>query len=304
MEFIASLSKMGVVLAAIAAGYLANKLKIMGGEVDQKLTKLILTIAMPAMTVGAVASSEDLPDAGDLLGLLEVMVLFYGIAFILAAFLPRLLGGTPRQQSVWRFALCFPNVGFIGIPVCTAFLGDGAMIYAVVMMMAFNVLSYAMGPFMLTGGFKNFSLRKMFSPAVVSALLALALTLAQVRLPQLVGECLNMVGDVTVPLSLLVIGSVLAGLPIGQVFSSPRLWALTAVRLLVLPTLLWLALQPLHLEALAVGVGVIQMAMPVAANGSMLCMEYGGDMNSMAEATFLTTLCSMLTVPLMATLLL
>ena len=108
----------------------------------------------------------------------------------------------------------------------------------------------------------------------------------------------------TVPMSLLIIGSLLTATSFRQVLSSPRLWSLAAVRLVAMPMLLGLALRPLHLEAMAVNVTVLQMAMPVAANGSMLAMEYGGDVESMAQATFLTTVCAMVTVPLIATVLL
>lgn len=304
MDFIASLAKMSVVLTAIAAGYLANKLGYLGGEVDRKLTKVILNITMPAMTLGAVATSAELPGTRELINLLEGVAVFYGMALLLAMLLPRLIGGTKAQQSVWRFALSFPNVGFIGIPVVTAFFGPEAVIYAVIVMLPFNVLSYALGPVMLSGGFRNFSFRKLFTPAVVASVAALVMTLFRLRPPIQVGECLNIVGDITAPLSLMVIGSILAGLPIGRVFASPRLWALTALRLIVLPVLLRLLLQPLGMEELALSVAIVEMAMPVAANGSMLCMEYGGDMDTMAQATFLTTLLSMVTVPLMVTVLL
>lgn len=304
MDFIASLAKMSVVLTAIAAGYLANKLGYLGGEVDRKLTKVILNITMPAMTLGAVATSAELPGTRELINLLEGVAAFYGMALLLAMLLPRLIGGTKAQQSVWRFALSFPNVGFIGIPVVTAFFGPEAVIYAVIFMLPFNVLSYALGPVMLSGGFRNFSFRKLFTPAVVASVAALVMTLFRLRPPIQVGECLNIVGDITAPLSLMVIGSILAGLPIGRVFASPRLWALTALRLIALPVLLRLLLQPLGMEELALSVAIVEMAMPVAANGSMLCMEYGGDMDTMAQATFLTTLLSMVTVPLMVTVLL
>lgn len=304
MDFIASLAKMSVVLTAIAAGYLANKLGYLGGEVDRKLTKVILNITMPAMTLGAVATSAELPGTRELINLLEGVAVFYGMALLLAMLLPRLIGGTKAQQSVWRFALSFPNVGFIGIPVVTAFFGPEAVIYAVIVMLPFNVLSYALGPVMLSGGFRNFSFRKLFTPAVVASVAALVMTLFRLRPPIQVGECLNIVGDITAPLSLMVIGSILAGLPIGRVFASPRLWALTALRLIALPVLLRLLLQPLGMEELALSVAIVEMAMPVAANGSMLCMEYGGDMDTMAQATFLTTLLSMVTVPLMVTVLL
>lgn len=304
MDFIASLAKMSVVLTAIAAGYLANKLGYLGGEVDRKLTKVILNITMPAMTLGAVATSAELPGTRELINLLEGVAVFYGMALLLAMLLPRLIGGTKAQQSVWRFALSFPNVGFIGIPVVTAFFGPEAVIYAVIFMLPFNVLSYALGPVMLSGGFRNFSFRKLFTPAVVASVAALVMTLFRLRPPIQVGECLNIVGDITAPLSLMVIGSILAGLPIGRVFASPRLWVLTALRLIALPVLLRLLLQPLGMEELALSVAIVEMAMPVAANGSMLCMEYGGDMDTMAQATFLTTLLSMVTVPLMVTVLL
>ena len=304
MNFFASLSNMSVVLVGIAVGYLAHKLGILGGETDRKLTKLLLTITLPAMTLGAVATSEELPDVSTLLGILEAAVAFYVISFLLAIFVPRLLGGTPLQRSVWRFALCFPNVGFIGIPVCTAFLGEEAMIYAVILTLPFNVISYTLGPLMLTGGFQDFSLRKMLNPAVVSSALALVMTLLRVRPPHLVGECLNFVGDITVPMSLVIIGSLLAETSVREVLGSPRLWAMTVLRLAVLPVLLALALRPLHLGAMAVNVAVLQMAMPVAANGSMLAMEYGGDVQCMAKVTFLTTLCSLLTVPVLASFLL
>ena len=174
-----------------------------------------------------------------------------------------------------------------------------------ILTLPFNLISYSMGPVILTGGMKNFDARKMFlTPTVVSSFLALVMTLLRLRPPRVVGECLEFVGDMTVPMSLLIIGSLLTATSFRQVLSSPRLWSLAAVRLVAMPMLLGLALRPLHLEAMAVNVTVLQMAMPVAANGSMLAMEYGGDVESMAQATFLTTVCAMVTVPLIATVLL
>ena len=111
------------------------------------------------------------------------------------------------------------------------------------------------------------------------------------------GEMLDFVGDITVPLSLLVVGSLLAGMSAGQVLRSPKLWLLTAIRLLLLPVALCLVLR-------ALGIAVTQMAMPVAVNGTLLSMEYGGDTECMAQITFLTTAASIVTIPIVAVLLL
>lgn len=303
MSFFDTLCEMLVILFAIAAGYLSHRLGILGGDVDKRISRLILNITMPAMIVAAVITGDTLPGLSEVLAILKVGVVFYLLEalFMLAA--PRLLGGTPGEKGVWRYAMMFPNVGFIGYPVAVALFGQEALFFAVVLALPFNLMSFSLGPLLLVGA-KRFKVRQMFSPCVVASLLALVLALSGLRPPVLLGEMLDFVGGITVPLSLLLVGSLLAGLSVGEVFASPRLWGLSILRLLVMPVLLWLILGRMDFGYMVVGVAISQMAMPVAVNGSMLCMEYGGDAESMARITFLTTLASIVTIPLMAALLL
>ena len=267
MNFWDVFGEMLVILFAIAAGYDANRLGYLGGEADQKVSKLLLNITMPAMIVAAVITGEELPELGTILSILEVGVVFYLLEAVFALVVPRFLPGTQGQKGVWRYALAFPNVGFIGYPVAVALFGDGALFYAAILALPFNLLSYSLGPLLL-------------------------------------GEMLDFVGDITVPLSLLVVGSLLAGMSAGQVLRSPKLWLLTAIRLLLLPVALCLVLRALGIDSLVLGIAVTQMAMPVAVNGTLLSMEYGGDTECMAQITFLTTAASIVTIPIVAVLLL
>ena len=255
------------------------------------------------MIVGAVCTGDALPEAAVVLGVLKVALVFYGMEFAFALAAPPLLGGTPGQRGVWRYTLAFPNVGFIGYPVVVALFGPEALFYAVILVLPFNLLSFSLGPLMLTGA-RRFSLRQMVSPCIVASVLALVLALARVRPPALVGEAVEFVGSITVPLSLMFVGSLLAGLPVGRMLASPRLWALTAVRLLVLPIALHPVLKALGTDPLIQGIAITQMAMPAAVNGSLLCMEYGGDAECMAQITFISTLASIVTIPVIAALLL
>lgn len=302
MSFLDTLSEMLVLLFAIAAGFLANRLGILGGETDKKISKLLLTVTLPAMILGSVCTGDALPEPSVVLGTLGVALVFYLLefAFVLAA--PPLLGGTPGQKGVWRYTLAFPNVAFIGYPVVSALFGPEALFYAVILVLPFNLMTFTLGPLLLTGA-KRFSLRQMFSPCVAASLLALVLALARLRPPAVIGEALDFVGGVTVPLSLLFVGSLLAGMPLGRMLASPRLWILTALRLLVLPAALCFLLRRMGTDALILGVAVTQMAMPAAVNGSLLCMEYGGDAECMAQTTFVTTLASIITIPILAALL-
>lgn len=303
MNFFDVLAEMLVILFAIAAGYAANHLGYLGGETDQKISKLILNITMPAMIVAAVITGEELPEISVILSILEVGVVFYVLEFALVLTVPRLLPGTAGQKGVYRYTLAFPNVGFIGYPVAVALYGDGALFYAAILALPFNLLSYSLGPLMLAGA-ARFRWRQLLSPCIVASVLGLVLALTRLRPPAIVGEMLDFVGDITVPLSLLVVGSLLAHMSPGKVLRSPKLWVLSVLRLLVMPALLCLVLRGMHIEAMVLGIAVSQMGMPVAVNGTLLSMEYGGDTEAMAQVTFLTTLGAIITIPVLAAVLL
>ena len=102
MSFFDTFCEMLVIFFAIGMGYLANRLKIMGGEMDQKVSKLLLYITVPAMSLGSVVARETLPPIGEILSILWVAVIFYGLELLFALVIPRILGGTPEQKGVWR----------------------------------------------------------------------------------------------------------------------------------------------------------------------------------------------------------
>ena len=302
MSFFDTLAEMLVLLFAMALGFAANRLGILGGETDRKISRLLFCLTLPAMLLGSVCTGDALPEASVILGTLGVAAVFYALESLFVLAVPPLLGGTPGQRGVWRYTLAFPNVAFIGYPVVTALFGPGALFYAVILVLPFNLMTFTLGPLLLAGA-KRFSLRLMLSPCVAASALALVLALARLRPPAMIGEALNFVGNVTVPLSLLFVGSLLSGIPLGRMLASPRLWLLTAVRLLVLPVVLYLVLRRMGTDPLVLGVAVTQMAMPAAMNGSLLCMEYGGDAECMAQVTLVSTLVSILTIPILAALL-
>ena len=302
MSFFDTLAEMLVLLFAMALGFAANRLGILGGETDRKISRLLFCLTLPAMLLGSVCTGDALPEASVILGTLGVAAVFYALESLFVLAVPPLLGGTPGQRGVWRYTLAFPNVAFIGYPVVTALFGPGALFYAVILVLPFNLMTFTLGPLLLAGA-KRFSLRQMLSPCVAASALALVLALARLRPPAMIGEALNFVGNVTVPLSLLFVGSLLSGIPLGRMLASPRLWLLTAVRLLVLLVVLCLILRRMGTDPLDLGVAVTQMAMPAAMNGSLLCMEYGGDAECMAQVTLVSTLASILTIPILAALL-
>ena len=283
MNFMDTFNEMVVILFAVGIGYLAHRLGYLGGEINQKLSKLILNITTPALILSSMANEENLPSVGEVLSILFVAVVFYAMEFVFALIVPKLVGGTPKEIGVWRFLLCFPNVGFIGYPLVEAIFGHTGLFYAVILVMPFNLLNSSLGPLMLSGKIR-FHWKQLLSPCILMALLTLILTLAGIHVPPMIGAMAEIVGDVNMSAR--------------KVLTSVRMWILSAVRLLAMPAALGVVLHLMGTDPLVLGVAVAQMAMPVAVNGTMLCLEFDGDVDAMAQVTFMTTVLSIVTIPL------
>jgi predicted permease len=305
MSYLDALSHMWMILFAIALGFVADRLGYMGGEFNTKLTKLLLNLGLPCMIVSAVLTSENLPGLQDILNILLVAVVFYVLAFVAAFLLPLVLRPPKKEIGTYRFILSFTNVGFVGYPVVGSLFGSDCVFYAAVLALPFNLLLYTLGPVMLSGGKGGkLSWKGVFSPCMLASLAALIVALTHLRFPVAVVESLDFIGDMSIPLALMLLGSILAALPLGQMLGSPRMWLLTALRLLAMPALLYAALLGLEVDELLRNIAVVQMGLPVATNGVLLAMQYGGDTDSMAQGTFLTTVASLATIPLVASLIL
>lgn len=299
MSFIDTLNQMLVILFAVAMGYVAHQFGYLGPEINQKLSKIIIHIGIPALTLAAVMNNSDGPGLEELMGVAWTMLLFYDLSFGLAVILPRFIGGTKLQQGVWRFSMVFSNAAFVGYPVVEGLFGVEGLFYAVMIVLPMTLFNFTIAPLMLSGTLR-FDWRKMVTPGTICAILALAMTLTGWRPPAIVGEMMDMVGDITIPLSLLALGSMLAAMPAKSVLGSPRLWVLSVIRLFVMPGALALVLGLLGIDQILKSVAVILIGMPVAVNGSMMCLEFGGDADTMAKGVFLSTVLCILTIPIVA----
>ena len=96
-----------VILFCMAAGFLAHKLGYLSKQTDQNLCRLLLGIIVPCLILGSVSAGDTLPSTEEILSVLKVAIVYYGLGFCAATFVPHLLGGTVKQQCVWRYSLIF-----------------------------------------------------------------------------------------------------------------------------------------------------------------------------------------------------
>ncbi|MBQ8462958.1 MAG: AEC family transporter [Prevotella sp.] len=293
--------------AIVVVGYVAGKLGYMGGTFDKRLSKLVIDITCPALILSSAMSGE-LPDRGYILPLLAISVLTYAVLSVLAWGLSRLLGRRPEDRGVIAFALIFGNVGFMGYPVVASIFGHQAVFYAAVLNVVNTFAVFTIGTMMVTGGEGNsrekFNRKVLYGTPMLAAYAAMLIVALGIdNVPAVVSQPLTMIGNITVPAALLIIGSSMSNLPLKALLGNATVYATALLRLAVLPVGVHFLCLLLGFSPFVVGINTVVIAMPVATYGTILCLKYGRDTTLMAEITFITTLLSMVSIPLLVMLL-
>ena len=287
--------------ALVVVGYVAGKLGYLGGEFDRQLSRLVINITCPALILSS-AMTGTLPDRRFILPLLLISVITYALLTGVAILLPRYLTPKKTDEGSIGFALMFGNVGFMGYPVVASIFGHEAVFYAAVLNVVNTFAVFTIGTVLITGKSdvegKHFQKKVLYSTPMLAAYLTMAIVALEIsNIPEAISQPLTMLGDITVPAALLIIGSSMSNLPLRSLLGNSTVYVTTLFRLVLLPIGIHFLMDTLGFSPLVVNINTLVIAMPVATYGTILCLRHEKDTTLMTEVTFITTLFSMLTIP-------
>ena len=279
-------------------GFIARKSRMMGGEGFSALNKLVLFFAQPALILSSMQQSSSPELIHDLAWVFVLACAAMAVSgFVALLFFRR--EAAPRRSVLTSMAMV-SNCGFMGFPVITAALGEEALIYAVIYVAAFQLICWTLGAYVF-GGRSAMRPGELFrNPSLLAVLGGLVLFLTGWRLPGFVNDGLSMMGSVTTPVAMFVIGSNLVGLTPAHLSDRPMLTA-CALRLVAAP-LMVLLLRLTSLSGLVVNSLFLCTAMPCAALTAMMAELYQADSVLASRGVAVSTALSMVTVPLLLSL--
>ncbi len=294
---------MSTLFVIVIVGYMAGKLGYMGGEFDRKLSSLVINWTCPALILSSAMTGE-LPDRRFILPLLAISVVTYLVLTGVAFWLPRFLTRRKDDEGVVGFAMMFGNVGFMGYPVVASIFGHEAVFYAAVLNVVNTFAVFTVGTILVTGKGvvegPHFQKKVLYSTPMLSAYLTMLIVALEIdNIPACISQPLTMIGDITVPAALLIIGSSMSQLPLRALMGNATVYITTVMRLVVVPVAMYFLCLLLGFDPYVVNINTVVIAMPVATYGTILCLKYNRDTSLMAEVTFITTLLSMITIPLL-----
>lgn len=290
---------MVILFTIVVLGYALCKLGYMGDKFDQKLSSIVIDVTCPALILSSVMGAE-LPDRSLILPLLGIGFLTYILLLVFGFWVPRFVAKSRNEQGMIGFALMFANVGFIGYPIVSAIFGPKAVFYAALLNIPNTFFIFTAGVMLVKGehNMKSLSAKVLFSPAMIAAFVAALMVAFGVRTPDIIARPVTMVGNITIPAALMVIGSSMARLPLKEIIGSPKVYVASLLRLVVVPLSVYFLFRFCGVSDVINNINTVIIAMPVASYGTMFCLKYGRNPSLMTEMTFVTTLGSILTIPL------
>lgn len=271
----------------------------MGDKFDKKLSSIVVDITCPLLVLSSVMGDE-LPDRTLILPLLGVGFLTYILLLVFGFWVPRLITKNHDDQGMIGFALMFANVGFIGYPIVSSIFGPHAVFYAALLNMPNTFFIFTAGVMLIKGEYslKQFNPKVLVSPAMLGAFLAAIIVALGIHTPDIIARPVTMVGNITVPAALMIIGSSMAKLPIREIIGSPKVYITALLRLTIVPLSIYFLFKAYGVSDLVNNINTVVIAMPVASFGTMFCLKYGRNPSLITETTFITTLGSIITIPL------
>ncbi len=295
------LLKLAQLFILLFAGYILVAVKGIKKEAAKHISNLIFTFTLPAMLISSMVNTSGISQ-GDIWQVLLIAVIQYGVLIVAAYALTKLLRVPYEDVGLYRFIILFGNVAFVGYPVISAVLGNDALFYAAILNLPFNILVFTLGISFITHGtdqHQKLELKVFLNPGLIATVLGLILFFASIELPTFVNELLSDIGDMTTPLSLLVIGASLYGVNIRSVLGKRRIFVFSFIKLILVPTLLAVILWLVGVDIMIASVVIILSGMPVAANAVILCQEYDTHVMEASEAVFISTLLLGISLPYM-----
>ncbi len=297
----------------ICIGYLMFRINILNETVNRHINALIVNVTMPCMILCAVLNidSSARPSASTVSALFAVSIGYFIVMPVLAFILVKIMRKTMRikenRQGAYMFMLIFSNVGFMGIPLLRAAFGaqaEIAVFFAAVLNIFFNLSVFTYGVLLIGYGDEkktSIHLKSLLSPGILSALLGLLVYITNFHFPpalEAVNHTVETVGDLTPPLAMLLVGSTLASMPFGDVFNEWRVYVFSVIKQILLPILLYPLYRLLISDDLLFNVMFIEFLMPVANIALILCTQYNLDKKFASKVIFITTILSLVTIPL------
>ncbi len=294
----------------IVVGYLARKLNFVPKDIKSGISSLVLNVTLPLYILTAMQfefSPKVLKESGILI---IISFSIYAAVTLFSYLYTKVFKIKDMKRDVFQYVVIFSNVGYMGYPVMDAIAGEKGRFYAAIYNLSFNILTWTLGVYLMSrhkNEVEHQALKSrlihVLNPSLFAVIIGFTFFIFSVKIPGVLNETFVSIGKTTTPISMMFIGFILAEIHIKDIFNDFSVILLSAIRLLVIPVIVFFILKSLGFSDLVLTIPVVLSAMPAAANTAIVANRYDNDYQLASKLIFVTTLLSIFTIPLILKLL-
>lgn len=292
------LKQMLVLLVIMTIGYLAARKDIVDEITAGKLSDIIVKIANPALVLSGGMNAD--MEIGQFFRIFLLAFTVFLTLIILSYLLVKCFKVPKEQSGIYRCILIFSNIGFMGFPLVQAMYGEGAVLYASIFLIPFNILIYTFGRYQIKGRECKVDIRQICNTGVLACLIAVMITLSGIKIPTAVKEVAEYLGDLTLPLSMIVIGASFTKMNQRDVTLDRKLNLFLAIKMLLLPVIFVIILKKLGITEPLLGVCMVMVATPAGSMNAMLAQGHLSAYGTATKAVAISSVCAVITMPVVA----
>lgn len=296
------LQQMLVLFIYMMLGFFLARKGVLDERAGKTFSWMVVNVANPALIILPTINKETTLSPEQIWEALKLAVIMY-VALIVIAKVITMFMRTSMEKNLYQMMMIFNNIAFMGFPIVAAAYGPDALLYSALFTLPFCMLIYTYGIVLITANGKKqekLKLRSIFNIGVIAVIFALAMLFIKPDMPEFVITATKGVSNLTGPLSMMVIGISLAGMKLKDVFCDKTLWLFSFVKLLVIPIIGTLIVIQLLDNDLLCHVCMVMLGTPVASMVVMLAQTYDADSELMSRGVALTTILSVITIPMVS----
>ena len=300
-------SKVLVVFIYIGVGFIANRLKVLPEESVKHFISLVMGITVPCLVISSITGQDINGDMyrNTILTLVLTTVVLIVTAVVTTFVSDRIFPWKDQQdRNVLAAAMTGCNAGFMGLPIASAVFGELVFYYLVIQNIANNLYLFVMSLAQLhhresEKSSKSLSekLKPLVNPTSVATIVSLIMLFAGIHLPEYAMDIVTTLGDITIPLSMILVGVQLGGADFKKLIADKALLITSVMKLIAVPALALLILTPMPADPVVKLTVLLGMCFPSAVIGVAVAAQENKNYQLMAEAVAITTLLSVITLP-------
>ncbi len=296
--FVAALSGTFMLFLFMGSGYILRKKNIAGEGSGKMLSAILMKYFMPVMMVHIITSNVTVDSIKSSYHVLITAFVVIFVSYFIMRFLARYITKNEKLQDVIVFSLVFSNFGFMGIPIIEAVYGEQQFMFLVMYTIPYYLTVNILGDYIFRAD-KKINLKIIFQPVTYGIIIGLILVFFNITPTGPIGKWIYGSYSCVTPLSMLISGIVLGERKFADMFKNPMIYLVSFRRTTSAPLVLFGILYLCGMRGNDMGVMVLIMGMPVAVNGTILAENIGGDSFLVAQSAFISTILSLITLPLL-----